>query len=220
MGVMLATVASSGASGKASALKQRALPGRDAGNVLLVHLRDDLERARLADPEENFTRIRDLPNFALLAQDDAVERRAQDIRLEPRLLCRDQRLDPCLLALGPLEFLLGADVAGGEVAEPCRGRASQSSRGQRVREVPPAARVVETRQHVACCDAAALAVAELDDPLADEGRHLSPGARLDDARGIDDLCRVAPEPLRRPSPRRSRREKIGAGRPSRAPRAG
>ena len=148
-------------------MKQGALAYHYAGNVLLVHVRDDLERARLADPEEHFGRVSYLANLAILPQDDAVQRRAQDIRLEPGFLCRDQRLDPRLLALGPLKFLQGSDVAGGEVAESCQIAHRKALAGDELPKDSLGLAVVETRQHVARSDPAALAIAELDNPLAE-----------------------------------------------------
>jgi hypothetical protein len=49
--------------------------------------------------------------------------------------------------------------------------------------------IVQARQDRAAFDRFALAIAQLHDPLANEGRYLRPNARLDHAGGINDLCR-------------------------------
>src|SRR5690606_27920021 len=62
----------------------------------------------------------------------------------------------------------------------------------------PRLAVIEAGKDVALSDRLALAAAQLDDALAHERGDLCPGLRLDDAAGIDDLCRLAP--MRRDDP--------------------
>jgi len=58
-------------------------------------------------------------------------------------------------------------------------------------QLRPHVLVVEARQHVALGDHLALAIADLDDAIADDGRHSRPADRLDRARRVDDLDRGA-----------------------------
>jgi hypothetical protein len=58
-------------------------------------------------------------------------------------------------------------------------------------EPRPHLAIVEPRQHVALGDGFALAVADFDDAVADDARHLGPAHRLNAAGGIDDFDRGA-----------------------------
>ena len=81
--------------------------------------------------------------------------------------------------------------------------------------------VVEARQHVAFGDRLALAVADLDDAVADEARHLGPAHRLDRAGGVDDLDRGAAlrrRPLSPPARARSATSRRPAPAAARRPR--
>ena len=89
--------------------------------------------------------------------------------------------------------------------------------------------VVEAREHVALGHGLALAVAHLDDAIADQARHLGPAHRLDRARRVDDLdsraarrrhggdlrtaAKAPPQQPRRQAPApRQRRQAAGSGR--------
>ena len=68
-------------------------------------------------------------------------------------------------------------------------RLAKSSRALSSCSCARCSRSSEPHQHVALGDRLALAIAEVDDAAADQGRHLGPAHRLHGARRIDDLDR-------------------------------
>ncbi len=123
----------------------------------------------------------------------------------------DRRLDLRLLALGALEIGAGADVALGEVAQPVPLAGEIVLPRQQFGEVRLGGARVKPRKDGARLHRVALAAAELDDPRLHQRRHLGPGHRLDDARRVDDLGRVAARDLRDLHLPRSGVEHPGAG---------
>ena len=91
------------------------------------------------------------------------------------------RSNACVLATPrPISSVTRVKLALGEIL------ARPSSMQLRARLL-----VVEAREHVALGDGFALAVAQIDDALADQARHLGPAHRLHRAGAVDDLDRRA-----------------------------
>ena len=100
------TVGAQGPSGESLASQKSLLASRDAVDLLLIDLGNDLHRSRRSHPEQDIGGTRDLADLAVAPQHHAVERSSQQQRVEVRLLRGDPRF--CFLELGPALLVLGA----------------------------------------------------------------------------------------------------------------
>ncbi len=92
---------------------------------------------------------------------------------------------------GALVRLRGRRAARDQIAHPRHLALEELLARLQLLEPRPHLAIVEPRQHVALGDRLALAIADVDDAVADHARHLGPAHRLDAAGGIDDLDRGA-----------------------------
>ncbi len=120
-----------------------------------------------------------------------VHRRQDRVVVDLFELNHDLRLHLLQVHRGALMGLGGGNVAGNQFGDPRHLALQEHLARLQLTQLRLNLPVIEPHQHVALGDALALAIADIDDAVADQAGDLGPAHRLDAAGGIDDLHRGA-----------------------------
>ena len=133
----------------------------------------------------------DLADLAVAAQHDSVHRSDDRVLVDPLRLDRDLSLNLLQVHRGALIGLRRRGAAADQLADARHLLLRRIPRAPPARAAARGPPLVEVDQHVALGDRLALAVAKVDDAVAQKARYLGPMYRLDRAGRVDDLDRRA-----------------------------